>query len=168
MTNKTILMKALVDLALTQVGVHEDGGDNDGPIVRMYQSVIGKPEKESWCVSFLQWCVREVDLKFGSKTILFPTESSQLLWLRTPTAARVTLPEPGAVLVWTVFDQKGLPTSRGHVGIVKEVIDSNFVLCAEGNSSISPGEPDGVYLKRRHVSFLTGSFRTTGFILPWA
>jgi len=165
--NTRTLMDALVAMAASQVGVQEQGGDNDGPVVKMYQSVIGKAEKESWCVSFLQYCVREIDNKYGSKTILFPTESSQLLWLKTPQSARLARPEPGSVMVWTVF-QNNLPTSRGHVGIVKEVLDQEFVLTIEGNTSHGiQGEPDGVYLKRRHISFLTGNFRTTGFLTPW-
>jgi hypothetical protein len=167
MINRTVLNKALVDLAVSQVGINEEGGDNDGSVVRMYQSVIGKAEKESWCVSFVQWCVREVDKKFGSKTVLFPTESSQILWLKTPHIARIQKPEPGAIMIWTIYNN-ALPSSRGHVGIIKEVLNTDYVMTIEGNTSIAAGEPDGVYLKRRRISFLTGSFRTTGFLLPWA
>lgn len=162
--------KALLATAVSQVGVHEHGGNNDGEIVRMYQDVIGKPEKEPWCVSFIQWCVRQVEHKFNSKTILFPTESSQMLWTKTPHAARVATPEPGCIVVWTKF--KGdTPLSIGHVGIVKEVLSDGYMLTIEGNTSPSDGiqrEGDGVYLKRRKIHITEGYMRTAGFLLPFA
>lgn len=160
---------ALIQLALTQVGVYELG-ENSGPIVEMYQSVIGKPEKEPWCVSFVQWCVREVDRKFSSQTVLFPTESSQILWKKTPQIARITTPEPGCIVIWTKFKNE-LPLSIGHVGIVKEIIDSNYMITIEGNTSPGDGiqrEGDGVYLKRRLIRSTNGYMRLTGFIMPWA
>ena len=162
-------LKALVDLATSQVGVHEEGF-NDGPVVRMYQSVIGKPEKEPWCVSFVQWCVREIDQKFGSKTILFPTESSQMLWAKTPAFARVQQPEPGCIVIWTKFKGE-IPLSIGHAGIVREIIDANYMLCVEGNTSPADGiqrEGDGVFLKRRHIKMMSGTMRVAGFLMPWA
>lgn len=159
----------LVALATSQVGIHEQGGQNSGPVVEMYQRVIGKAEKEPWCVSFVQWCVREIDQRHGSKTLLFPTESSQLLWIKTPTVARMAKPEPGAIVIWTMFNND-LPLSIGHVGIVKEVLDENFMLTIEGNTASSTQlerEGDGVYLKRRHVSAFSGAMRVTGFLKPW-
>jgi len=163
-------MKALVDIALSQVGVQEHGGNNDGRVVRMYQDVIGKPEKEPWCVSFIQWCVREIEEKYQIKTVLFPTESSQLLWHKTPKIARVEIPEPGCIVVWTKF--KGdTPLSIGHVGIVKEILPNGWMLTVEGNTSPGDGiqrEGDGVFLKRRKVHQTTGYMRTAGFLLPFA
>lgn len=162
--------KMLVQIALSQVGVHEEGGNNSGPIVEMYQRVIGKAEKEPWCVSFVQWCVRQVDEKYKSETILFPTESSQLLWSKTPHVARVTQPELGCVVVWTKY--KGdTPLSIGHVGIVKEIIHDGYMLTVEGNTSPGDGiqrEGDGVYVKRRLIHQNHGYMRLAGFLVPWA
>lgn len=163
--------KALIDIALGQVGVHEIGGNNSGPVVEMYQRVIGKAEKEPWCVSFIQWCVREVDRLHKSKTALYATESSQMLWTHSEKALRINPPAPGSIVVWTKYSPNDLPLSIGHVGIVKEVLNENFMLTIEGNTSPSDGiqrEGDGVYLKRRQIWTLHGYMRTRGFLLPWA
>lgn len=183
-------MAALVELAKSQIGVHETGGENSGEIIEMYQRVIGRAEKEPWCIAFIQWCVRQIDLKFGGKTILLPTESSQMLWLKTPTSARIVKPVPGCIVVWTkwttvsagphkpfdptyVPQPKDIPLSIGHGGIVvdpfqKEGVD--FVSTVEGNTSDSAGinrDGDGVFLKSRLEQITTGSMRTTGYLLPW-
>lgn len=170
MNAKSEKLKDLVDIALSQVGVHEHGGNNDGEVVRMYQSVIGRPEKEPWCVSFVQWCVRQVEKKSGIKTVLFPTESSQMIWLKTPAVARISQPEPGAIVVWTKYkDNKAL--FIGHVGVVKEVLPGGYMLTIEGNTSPGDGiqrEGDGVYIKRRPIHITSGYMRTTGYLLPFA
>lgn len=166
MTDK---QKALIDLAMTQVGVHEEGGDNSGPVVEMYQRVIGRAEKEPWCVSFIQWCVAEIDQRFGAKSVLYPTESSQMLWLKTVENARVQVPEPGSIVVWTRFNGEN-PMSTGHVGIVREILDSEWMLTVEGNTSDSTGinrDGDGVFLKKRRIKQDKGIMRTTGFLMPW-
>lgn len=175
MTSK---QQALIDLATSFVGIHEVGGDNDGPMVRMFQSAIGKAEKEPWCVSFVQFCAREIDRELGGKpTGLFATESSQMLWINTPYSFRTAKPEPGCVVVWTKYSND-LPLSIGHVGIVKEVTDDGFMLTIEANTSPqsdlnqvvrnSDGtEADGVYLKRRPVVMTSGYMRITGFLRPW-
>ena len=162
--------KALILKVKSQIGVHEVGGNNSGAVVEMYQRVIGKAEKEPWCCSFIQWCVREVDKAMSSHTLLYATESTQMLWTKTPQVARLPKPEPGCVVVWTKF--KGdLPLSIGHCGIVVEVLDDDWILTVEGNTSDSTGisrEGDGVYMKRRSSRILTGYMRTAGYLLPWA
>ena len=162
-------MQALIDDATKFIGVHETGY-NDGPMIEIFQSIIGKPMHQSWCVDFVQYCVNEVDKKLGTKTILFPTESSHFLWAKTDPAYRIGLPVPGCIQVWADYNAAGVPNGLGHVGIVREVLSSDFVLTVEGNTSPGPGvqrEGDGVYLKRRHTKVTTGSMRTLGFLLPW-
>lgn len=161
--------QALIDMAMKFVGVHEVGY-NDGPTVEIFQSIISKPQHQPWCVDFVQYCVRETDKRFAAETILFATESSQILWLKTPQVARVLVPEPGCIMIWQHF-QDETPLTSGHVGIVREVLGNGDVLTVEGNTSPGPGiqrEGDGVYLKRRAMKISTGPMRTLGFLLPWA
>lgn len=161
--------RALTDLAMSQVGVHETG-DNSGPVVEMYQAVLGKPHKEPWCVAFVQWCVAEIDKRFGAHTLLYATESSQELWQLTPKVAQVLRPEAGCIAVWTKYAGEQ-PTQYGHCGIVREVLDHDWFLSVEGNTSAGPGiqrEGDGVYAKRRRIAQATGPLRIAGFLLPWA
>jgi len=161
--------QALIDLAMKFVGVHENEPD-DLEIIKTFQSIISKPVNQPWCVDFVQYCVREIDKSFGTKTILFPTESAFMLWQKTPAIARVQVPEPGCIMVWEHFNGD-TPTPLGHAGIVRELVDSGYVLTCEGNTTPGPGidrEGDGVYLKRRQIKVTTGNMRTLGFLLPWA
>lgn len=162
----------LIKLATSFIGVQEEGGNNSGPVVEMFQRVIGRAEKEPWCVSFVQYCVKEIDKRMKTNTVLFPTESSQMLWVKTPKVARIEKPAPGCIVVWTSF-KNDKPTAFGHVGIVREVLDKDWMLTVEGNTGPDSGstivrEGDGVYMKRRRISQKTGTMRTCGFLLPWA
>ena len=38
-------------------GAQEIGGDNRGPFVQKYLQPAGLPEGNSWCASFVSWCV---------------------------------------------------------------------------------------------------------------
>lgn len=163
----------LIKLATSFVGVHEEGGNNSGPVVEMFQRVIGKAEKEPWCCSFVMYCVKEIDAKTKAKTVLFPTESSQMLWIKTPKIARIERPVAGAVIVWTKYKGEQ-PTGFGHVGIVREVLDKEWMLTVEGNTAPDSNDStivrdgDGVYMKRRRIVQNVGTMRTCGFLLPWA
>jgi len=159
----------LIEVAKSFIGVHESGGNNSGPVVEMFQRVIGKAEKEPWCVSFVQYCVKQVDLAMHSKTLLYPTESSQLLWKSTVKVARLTAPVPGAIVVFTKY-HGDTPLSIGHVGIVTAVNGDTIVSC-EGNTSPATGvarDGDGVFTKTHPTWIKSGYMRTTGYLLPWA
>ena len=48
----------LAFIALEEVGVQEEGGNNCGPRVRMYQAATWlKPAAWPWCAAFVDWCV---------------------------------------------------------------------------------------------------------------
>jgi hypothetical protein len=162
--------KALIDFAQSFVGVHETS-PNSGPFIEKFQSVMGKPHKEPWCVEFVRYCVEEIDRRFGTKTLLYKSASSQEVLNKTPQVAKITWPEPGCVVIWTLFDQAGKPTQFGHAGIIKEVLDPNWMITIEGNTSPGPGierEGDGVYMKRRHTKWIAGPLHVAGFLMPWA
>lgn len=157
----------LLDLALSFVGTIEDNNDNDSEMIRLFQSYYGQPHKEPYCVAFAEYCVRQIDIKYNSETVLFATESSQILWAKTPKIARIEKPEPGCIAVWTVWNN-GLPTSHGHVGIVYEVVNDEWMTVIEANvHDPDKKENDGIYIKKRKTKMLDGDFRTTGFLLPW-
>jgi hypothetical protein len=160
--------EALIMEAAKFVGVHEIG-NNDGPEVRIFQSLISKPMHQSWCIDFVQYCVHQVDLQFATQNILYTTESSERLWRLTPQLARIQDPVPGCIMVWQHFSDE-IPLSTGHAGIVTAIVDDVLVETIEGNTSDSSsieGNGDGVYRKTRRRQVTTGPMRTLGFLLPW-
>lgn len=162
--------QALIDIAMKFVGIHENEPQDEATI-NTFRAIISKPIGQPWCVDFVQYCANEVDKKFGTTTIMFRTESAVQLWEKTPNIARITMPEPGCIMIWEHYTILGQPTGLGHVGIVREVLDYEYVLTCEGNTTAGPGidrTGDGVYLKKRHMKMSTGPMRTLGFLLPWA
>lgn len=50
----------LLDIAVREVGVREQGGNNKGPRIREYQGATWlDPAPWPWCAAFVDWCVRE-------------------------------------------------------------------------------------------------------------
>lgn len=167
----------LVIEASRWVGITEVG-DNSGKQVEMFQRTIDdKAQKESWCLCFVQYCVREVDKSYEKEnggvnpgTVLYPTEHCLTLWNNTPKKHRITQPETGCLILWQHI-KDGKQTSSGHVGIVTKILSPGKVSTVEGNTG--PGkfverEGDGVYEKERSWPTPPGSsIKFLGFLRCW-
>lgn len=143
------------------VGVHEEGGNNRGPIVERFQATIGKAEREPWCISFVQYVLHEIDFVAGGPHHKLPlTESSQKLWFNAPMECRVQVPEVGAVSVW-----RKAP-GQGHGGIV-HVVAGLDIITVEGNTGGGDQrEGDIVALKKRKGGQIPG-MALLGYLRPW-
>lgn len=54
------LNEKLITIARTQIGVHEQGGNNCGPVIVEYQKATWiPPSPEPWCAAFMCWVMRE-------------------------------------------------------------------------------------------------------------
>ena len=153
--------------ALKWIGVIEKGGDNKGPEVERFQKAVdGKAVGEPWCMSFIQFIIREIEERYGVKSRIFKTEHVLTCWNKTPKNMRVGKPCPGDVICWNFAG-----TTSGHGGIIETMmVNKCMVKTIEGNTS-GPGsrivrEGDGVYLKTRHLT--SGKkFRILGLIRPF-
>ncbi len=162
----------LIKNALPFVGVREEGGPNKGVWVEIFQKAAdGKAQGEPWCMSFVQYCVKQAAKQLG---ILPPkpfsdsadTEHCMTAWNKTPAQARYKEPKPGLIVIW----KKG-STQSGHTGIVVAAdLAVGLMLTIEGNtgpdSSEVKREGDGVYLKTRAIKG-TGDMVVVGFIDPF-
>lgn len=159
------LLEATVSKATEYIGTIESGGDNSGPLVELFQKAVdGKAQKESWCLSFVQYVLKSV----SASSKLYPTEHCMTAWNKTPVACRLLSPVPGCVVIWQYYDKRGKPTAAGHCGIVTRVHPDGFD-SIEGNTG--PGtevvrEGDGVYPKRRFFAG-TKKMKIVGYINPW-
>lgn len=146
-------------LASQFVGVREMG-HNAGPIVERFQRVVdGRAEGEPWCVCFLQYVVREASALAGLNVTLYPTESTQVLWSRTPAQHRIALPEPGCVAVWRSTSRP----SHGHAGIVSRV-DGADVYTIEGNTGAGDQREGDVVAVKRRIGGQIPGFVLLGYI----
>lgn len=158
------------------IGVKETA-TNKGPEVEKFQKAIdGKASGEPWCLGFVWFCIIEAEKmyqkRFGSemKSWLYRTEHCLTMWNLSPKEARLTKPKPGCVAVWQHIAKDGIPTAKGHVGIVVKVLDGTFMQTVEGNTNndtVVQDEGDGVYLLKRNYVSPSGSKKLVGFLKPW-
>lgn len=131
MSSKT---QELIDLAHTFIGVKEQG-DNDGDQVSLFQkSVDGIASRESWCMCFVQFCVKQIEKKYAVKSKLFKSEHCLTVWNKTHKEFRLTEPEVGCIVIWNFVG-----TNNGHAGIVTKVLKDK-IETIEGNTSGSSAQ----------------------------
>lgn len=158
----------LVMAAHSCLGVIEEGGDNKGAMVELFQSTCGTPQGQAWCLDFVQSMLAWVEQMTGLKSPLNASEGVVPFWLGSPPVCRVTWPQPGDIVCYE-FGTTGL----GHCGIVIGNVEQTATLkvwqTIEGNtgpSGIIEREGDGVYLKSRKRGG-SDSFRELGFLRPF-
>lgn len=124
-----------VQIARSKLGMHEEGGENTGPIVEWAMKPWTNAQLGSWakwCAAFVSTCLLEA----GSQTIRkVASTSCDTLWNRcekagyawrnynTPTQRK---PAVGDIIFY------GTSKDLYHVGIVSG-IDNNYVTLIEGN-----------------------------------
>jgi hypothetical protein len=166
----------LVKQAEKWVGIKERG-KNRGKEVEMFQKEVdGKAQGEPWCLSFVQYCVNQVDRDLAGKgnrntaNNLYKTEHCLTCWHKTSVANRIEKDQlqSGMIVIWQYF-RNGHETASGHVGIVKEILNDDEILTIEGNTSDRNSiirEGEGVFEMNRKLKY-DGNFRVKGFLTPW-
>jgi hypothetical protein len=129
---------------VSQIGVREATGHNDGKAVEMYLHYVGLPKGQPWCASFVSWV-------YGQNKITNPHSgycpdyftAKRTIWKRNGKVN--TIPAQGDV--WGLyFPEKG---RIAHVGFVEQWGDK-ITITVEGNTNEAGSrEGDGVYRKRR-------------------
>jgi surface antigen len=124
--NKTTIGIGALSMAVSQLGVTEIG-DNGGAKVNEYQTATGNKSGDSWCMSFVQWCVNKAAALEGGKNPLFRSGLVMQVWNNSK-SMRVNNPLPGDIFVM----DRG--NGKGHTGFVKAV-NGDSIETIEGNSS---------------------------------
>jgi hypothetical protein len=151
----TIQQNCVVDCYLSQVGVREATGRNDGPEVEMYLRSVGLGKGYAWCGAFVRWvfdgCGISTRINAWSPTA---HNGRNLVWFEKKWHKT---PEPGDV--FTVYSIKLKRIS--HTGFFHRKINDSFYETVEGNTNEGGSrEGDGVYMRRR-------SFNATYSITRW-
>lgn len=158
----TIKQSNSIDVALSvqkvyisQIGVRELTGHNDGIQVVNYLHNAGASQGDPWCAAFVRWCFDQV----GVKTTINAY---------SPTAYNISNPvlkqnrfiiEPRAGDVFCLYFPK--MKRIAHTGFFDRRINSTVYESVEGNTNQAGSrEGDGVYRKRR-------SFNATYVISRW-
>lgn len=160
----------LIEAAKVCVGIREESGKNDGPMVELMQGTIGKANGEAWCMSFVQTCIAYVEKKMKVVSPVTASEHCLTVWNTTPKKSRVIhRPKPGAIIIW-----KHGNGPAGHTGFVLDYgFFGDHFDAIEGNTESGISESDeiireggGVYATRRGKH---GAFRMkiVGFLKPF-
>jgi hypothetical protein len=89
---KQVATKTLIDTATKFIGVTEEGADNCGEQVEIFQRAIdNKASRESWCAAFVQYCLIKAlekltllpEFKNKVNNIIFKSEHVLTIWNNT-------------------------------------------------------------------------------------
>lgn len=118
-----------LDIALGELGVHEEGGNNTGPRVDDYLRSAGGVPGEAWCASFLYWCYRAAAQAAGVVSPFPRTRGALKVWTLSDAICHVVTPARGRVAV--LDHGRGL----GHVSIIESVNADGSVTDVSGNTN---------------------------------
>jgi hypothetical protein len=165
-------LEKLADIAKSQVGVKEVGGNNNGPQIRKYQGATTlKPASWPWCAAFTSWATQE-----------WLKDRDNVEWLglkvMTPEQWRPKTAAAFGYISWAkerpattkVFSNKAKPHvgdfavfDFSHIGIVTKVLSDGKFQCVEGNTNgrgtRDSASGDGVWLKTRSASLVRNFVR---------
>jgi len=148
------------------VGIREQGGNNQGPLVELIQETVGGHSGEAWCMSFVQTCLAYAEMVTGLKSPIPVSESCDFVYKNTPDEYVVKkLPAPNAIVIWIK------PNGTGHTGVLKEFNQKMFT-AIEGNTEkgIRGGkvvrDGGGVYFTERDYPG-SKDFKVRGFLIPF-
>lgn len=136
----------LIEAVASCVGIKEIGGNNQGPMVSLFQESIDIAESQPWCLDFLQACIAWVENVMAIQSPLAATQGVVDLWNRSKSYQATNNPKPGDLILWQ-FEG----TQKGHCGILTGS-DSLTWSTIEGNTSSNDPldrDGDGVYAKKR-------------------
>jgi hypothetical protein len=149
--------QALVEVAATQIGVHETSRNAGPEILKYWQATNyeeGMRDRQPWCAAFLAWVVFEGMKRPGGKLLALGNETRP----RSAAVAEWTRwamkPEHGC-LVFGPRDPKYKPepgdvftlAAVSHIGLV-EKFDGRLVTSIEGNTN-DEGSREGWKVCRR-------------------
>ena len=171
------LNKTLVEIIRSQLGRHEEGGNNLGPdVVRYQQSTWLQPGPWPWCAAFVSWCIREW-LKQPEVLRYFNLATEQaekwrcrsanvtdwVEWARNKNCAVLDNTQPAHAGDIVVFTFK--PGELSHIGfcIADQLAAGNPIQTIEGNTNNAGAADsthgDGVVTKNRSTKLVAHYLR---------
>lgn len=146
---------SLEEIYLSQIGVRELSGKNDGPEVEMYLKTVGLGKGNAWCSAFVKWCLIQSNVSNTINAWSPTAENKKHIVYK----ARSFLEEPRPGDVGTLFYPK--IKRIGHTYFYHKRVNSSVYESVEGNTNDAGSrEGDGVYKKIR-------SFNATHSISRW-
>jgi len=145
----------LCDVAISQLGITEEGGNNIGPeIVKFQEATWLEPGAWAWCAAFVDWCVMEAQ-SLTKKTDFERPQTAGAYDLEN--WAKTKAKSPTVILSKEGKIRKGdiIVFTFSHCGIAVDDEDAGYIRTVEGNTNDEGSrEGDGVYSKLRKRSLV--------------
>lgn len=130
------LRQKVQSIYLSQVGVREATGKNDGPQVEAYLRSVGLKKGNPYCAAFVHWCLSQLNIKCPKSGFCPDWFKSNLIYKRGGKLYS------GAYPVGSIFGIYFQAKKRiAHVGFINGE-QGKFVLTVEGNTN-AQGSRDG-------------------------
>lgn len=145
-------------IAKSQIGVHEEGGNNKGVKVGEYLSSVGLGQGYAWCQSFVYWCFKKASANLATANPVPKTAGVLAHWNGAIYGKKVSTPQVGDLFILDFG--KGL----GHIGFVDTVdlVNKTFTTI-EGNSN-DEGSREGYEVAHRTGKLSRKISSVKGFI----
>ena len=132
------------EIYLSQIGVREATGKNDGPMVEAYLRNVGLGKGYSWCSAIVRWVFDRAGVK-TQITAWSPTAHNPLniLWLQNKQYSEI---RSGDVFTLWFASKKRI----AHTGFIDSDGGNGIVETVEGNTNGGGSrDGDGVYKRKR-------------------
>ncbi len=138
----TLGIACLENTYLSQVGIRELTGKNDGKQIEAYQKVTKAPKHSPYCASFVAWCFVQCEVK-----------TVQSAWSPSWFPQNKVIYKQGKGIIPQSGDVFGLyyPSKKrvAHVGFIHKWGDVYIITVEANTNDAGSREGDGVYKKRR-------------------
>ena len=155
--------RAILDVALEELGHGEVGGNNAGLYVAKYhRRVVQSGDLGPWCASFTSWCCEEAARRLGVALPFKRSGAAKALARNvvkgggTMITDRDAKPQAGDLIL---FNRGSVLSWQGHIGIV-ESCEDGIVQTVEGNVGKYPAKV------RRLSHDVANSRRWLGYARP--
>ena len=138
----------LVNTAVREIGVREEGGNNRGERIGEYLAATGLGQGHPWCAAFTKWVYEQNQIPTPGATAWSPSwfPRSRTYWKQGD--------NPESIQKADIFGLHYRNLGRiGHVGIIEKV-DDNWIYTIEGNTGDDQGR-DGDVVRRHKRSIKT-------------
>lgn len=140
-----------MDIAISQKGVRELTGKNDGEAVETYLKSIGLGKGYAWCMAFVYWCYQQSSQTLSISNPLIKTGGVLRQWNEIDKKYKSQEPKIGSIFIMDFG--KG----QGHTGFITKVNSDGTVDTIEGNSnSLGSREGNQVGINKRKVTAFRG------------
>lgn len=159
--------------AVSQIGVKENTGNNDGAQIDKYRYNQARLKRAPWCASFFNWCYNPKhiagqnvlgmsDREVPSTQAILKRANDLGCFASVRTPAKAYTPKVGDGILWT----SDRDSTKGHIGIVVEVRSDGSFVTVQGNNNnkVERVEYKSIDDARRRISSSGARQTLQGFI----